>query len=78
MADDDFEEHWRARAAKLAAGPTAAYRNMKTALRASYDNDLSEQLTLEAHLQGECGNTRDFKEGVMAFMEKRPAKYEGR
>ncbi|MGR3344906.1 MAG: enoyl-CoA hydratase-related protein, partial [Paracoccaceae bacterium] len=78
VADDDFEEHWRARAAKLAAGPTIAYRNMKTALRASYDNDLTEQLTLEARLQGECGNTRDFKEGVMAFMEKRPAKYEGR
>ena len=78
VADDDFEDHWRARAAKLAAGPTIAYRNMKTALRASYDNDLSEQLTLEARLQGECGNTRDFKEGVMAFMEKRPAKYEGR
>ena len=78
VADDDFEEHWRARAAKLAVGPTVAYRNMKTALRASYDNDLSGQLTLEAHLQGDCGNTRDFKEGVMAFMEKRPAKYEGR
>ncbi len=78
VADDDFEDHWRARAAKLAAGPTIAYRNMKTALRASYDNDLSEQLTLEARLQGECGNTRDFKEGVMAFMGKRPAKYEGR
>ncbi len=78
VPDADFEEHWRARAAKLATGPTIAYRNMKTALRASYDNDLSAQLALEARLQGECGNTRDFKEGVMAFMEKRPAKYEGR
>lgn len=78
VPDADFEEHWQARAAKLAGGPTIAYRNMKTALRASYDNDLSAQLALEARLQGECGNTRDFKEGVMAFMEKRPAKYEGR
>jgi 2-(1,2-epoxy-1,2-dihydrophenyl)acetyl-CoA isomerase len=29
-------------------------------------------------LQGECGETRDFKEGVLAFLEKREAKYEGR
>jgi 2-(1,2-epoxy-1,2-dihydrophenyl)acetyl-CoA isomerase len=29
-------------------------------------------------LQGECGETRDFKEGVLAFLEKREAKFEGR
>jgi len=78
VPDDDFVEHWNGRAAKLAAGPTVGYRNIKAAMRASFDNDLSEQLALEAKLQGECGNTRDFKEGVLAFMEKRPAKYEGR
>jgi 2-(1,2-epoxy-1,2-dihydrophenyl)acetyl-CoA isomerase len=33
---------------------------------------------LEAKLQGECGETRDFKEGVLAFLEKRPADFEGR
>jgi 2-(1,2-epoxy-1,2-dihydrophenyl)acetyl-CoA isomerase len=78
VPDDQFDAHWNARAAKLAAGPTVAYRNIKAALRASSDNDLTEQLALEAKLQGECGKTRDFKEGVMAFMEKRPAIYEGR
>ncbi|MFV2001834.1 MAG: enoyl-CoA hydratase-related protein [Paracoccaceae bacterium] len=76
--DDEFGAHWRGRAATLAAGPTLAYRNIKTALRASFDNNLSDQLHLEARLQGECGHSRDFKEGVLAFMEKRPAKYEGR
>ena len=78
VPDEDFDAHWNARAAKLASGPTVGYRNIKTALRASFDNDLTEQLALEAKLQGECGKTRDFKEGVLAFMEKRPAKYEGR
>lgn len=78
IPDDEFAEHWNGRAAKLATGPTQAYHSIKTALRASYDNDLTEQLNLEARLQGECGKTRDFKEGVMAFMEKRPAKFEGR
>lgn len=65
-------------AARLAKGPTVAYRLMKQALRASMSNDLETQLALEARLQGEAGRTRDFMEGVAAFMEKRPAKYEGR
>ncbi len=78
VSDDIFTAHWNERAAKLASGPSVAYRNLKTALRASFNNDLSDQLALEAKLQGECGHTRDFKEGVLAFMEKRPAKYEGR
>lgn len=75
---DAFEGHWRGRAAQLASGPTETYRHIKEALRASFDNTLDQQLDLEAKLQGKCGQTRDFREGVVAFMEKRPAKYEGR
>ena len=78
VADDTFEATWRARAAQLAQGPTLAYRNIKTALRSSMSNTLDEQLALEAKLQGECGNSRDFKEGVLAFLEKRSPDYEGR
>lgn len=73
-----FDAHWRARAAHLAQGPTAAYAAAKKAIRASFDNTLEDQLASEAHLQGECGRSRDFREGVVAFMEKRPAKFEGR
>lgn len=76
--DTTFETHWRARAAKLAAGPTLTYQYAKEAIRGSYENSLEEQLLLEAKLQGRCGKTRDFREGVMAFLEKRPAEYEGR
>jgi 2-(1,2-epoxy-1,2-dihydrophenyl)acetyl-CoA isomerase len=39
---------------------------------------LDEQLSLEAKLQKSCGSTRDFSEGVTAFMQKRSAKFEGR
>lgn len=78
VPEDEFAEHWWARAIKLAQGPTAAYHHVKEAIRGSYDNSLDEQLALEARLQGECGKTRDFKEGVLAFLEKRPANYEGR
>ncbi|MEM9974193.1 MAG: enoyl-CoA hydratase-related protein [Pseudomonadota bacterium] len=78
VPEAEFEGHWKARAAHLAQGPTVAYGAVKEALRASFGNDLEAQLLLEAKLQGRCGKTRDFKEGVIAFMEKRPARYEGR
>ncbi|MEQ8292039.1 MAG: enoyl-CoA hydratase-related protein [Roseovarius sp.] len=78
VPDAEFDTHWRGRAAHLAKGPTAAYRNLKQAIRGSWENGLDAQLDLEARLQGECGNSRDFKEGVVAFQEKRTAKFEGR
>ena len=78
VPDDAFDAHWRARAGKLASGPTLAYGYTKQAIRESYGNTLEKQLLLEAQLQGKCGKSRDFREGVLAFLEKRPADYEGR
>ncbi|MEO0387803.1 MAG: enoyl-CoA hydratase-related protein [Pseudomonadota bacterium] len=78
VPDARFSEVVEGRARHLATGPTASYKLMKDALRRSFDNSLLEQLDLEAALQGEAGRTRDFTEGVMAFLEKRPARYEGR
>lgn len=78
VADDDFATTVQERAAHLAKGPTKSYKLIKEALRGSLDNSLDEQLDVEAKLQGEAGKTRDFLEGVMAFMEKRLPKYEGR
>jgi 2-(1,2-epoxy-1,2-dihydrophenyl)acetyl-CoA isomerase len=78
VPDEQFRDHWNARAAHLARGPSVAYRSVKTAIRGSFDNTLDEQLALEARLQGQAGQTRDFKEGVLAFLEKRPARFEGR
>lgn len=78
VPDAQFDAIWRERARHLAHGPTQAYGAMKQALRASSANDLEAQLTLEATLQGRCGQSRDFREGVMAFHEKRPPHFEGR
>lgn len=78
VAEQDFEAHWQARAAHLAAGPTVAYGHVKTALRDSSENTFEQQLALEAKLQGKCGQTRDFQEGVVSFLQKRPPVYEGR
>jgi len=78
VSDMEFQAHWKSRAAHLAQGPSRAYENLKQAVRSSWENGFDAQLDLEAKLQGECGKTRDFKEGVVAFLEKRPASYEGR
>lgn len=51
VPDAEFEAVWRARAAHLAKGPTAAYEAVKQALRDSFNNDLDGQLALEAKLQ---------------------------
>ncbi len=78
VPDENFADHWYGRATKLAKGPTLAYANAKKALRQSYDNTLDKQLELEASLQGACGKSRDFQEGVLAFLEKRKPSFEGR
>ena len=78
VPDAEFDAHWRKRATYLAKGPTVGFKAIKQAIRGTYGKTLGEQLELEAHLQGECGKSRDFFEGVMAFTQKRPPKFEGR
>ena len=78
VPDADFAATVAARARQLAQGPTASYRLIKQALRASLGNGLPDQLALEARLQAEAAATADFREGVAAFLAKRPARYEGR
>lgn len=78
VPDEDFATVWKDRAAQLASGPTAAYASVKKSLRASFDNSLEKQLMLEAKLQGELGKSHDFREGVLAFLDKRAAAFEGR
>ena len=64
-------------AAHLAAGPTLAYRAVKTALRSGWGRDLPGQLAHEAAGQGACGQSGDFREGVAAFLEKRAPAFRG-
>ena len=78
VPDDDLAATVEARAAQLAQGPTVGYRLIKQALRQSAANTLDAQLELEATLQGEAGRSEDFKEGVLAFLDKRPPRFEGR
>lgn len=77
LPDNEFAEAVVARARHLASGPTLAYNGIRQALTASFDNDLDAQLQLEARLQGQAGRSNDFREGVMAFLQKRKPSFTG-
>jgi 2-(1,2-epoxy-1,2-dihydrophenyl)acetyl-CoA isomerase len=63
---------------QLAKGPTRAYAAMKKAVAAAESATcLEDYLCEEARLQGEAGQTGDYREGVLAFLEKRPPRFNG-
>jgi 2-(1,2-epoxy-1,2-dihydrophenyl)acetyl-CoA isomerase len=65
-------------ARQLASQPTIGLGLTKRALNASSGNDLEAQLALEAQLQGRAGASEDYREGIAAFLAKRPPRYTGR
>jgi 2-(1,2-epoxy-1,2-dihydrophenyl)acetyl-CoA isomerase len=62
----------------LAAGPTRAYALTKALVNASLDADRAACFAAEATAQEINMTTRDAQEGVRAFVERRPARFEGR
>ena len=77
IPDDALMEEAEALVSKLAAGPTRSYAASKQALNRVLYPDLDGQLDLEAELQHALARTRDFQEGVTAFVEKRDAAFQG-
>src|SRR3954464_16092521 len=64
-------------AERLSTMPTTALVQTRKVLRAAASNDLDQQLDLERDTQSALGKTHDYIEGVMAFREKRSAKFTG-
>jgi 2-(1,2-epoxy-1,2-dihydrophenyl)acetyl-CoA isomerase len=64
-------------ATKLAAMPTLALVSTRHLLRNAHTRSLDQQLDAERDAQSALGNTHDYIEGVMAFLEKRPAQFKG-
>jgi 2-(1,2-epoxy-1,2-dihydrophenyl)acetyl-CoA isomerase len=77
VPDDELISQALAMAEKLAQAPTAAIGRIKELLEASATNDYGGQLELERKTQIQSGKTKDFREGVAAFLEKRPPKFVG-
>jgi 2-(1,2-epoxy-1,2-dihydrophenyl)acetyl-CoA isomerase len=77
VEDEALPEQAAAVARRLAAGPTQAYRRIKAVFNQPPAGTLPEQLAVEAVLQAELGDTRDFAEGVLAFRSKRAPKFTG-
>ncbi len=73
--DDKLMDEALALAEGFAKGPTRAYGLTKKAIHAAAQNGLDEQLDMERALQQECGWSDDYKEGVAAFLQKRPADF---
>jgi 2-(1,2-epoxy-1,2-dihydrophenyl)acetyl-CoA isomerase len=65
-------------ARRLASLPTRGFGLTKRGFNAAFANDLDTQLALEEELQAEAGRTADYAEGVRAFIEKRPPRFQGR
>ena len=63
---------------ELANGPTIALSLIRKLYWDSPENSFEDQLNLEAGSQRLAGRAEDFKEGVTAFLEKRPAKFTGK
>ncbi|HSE23134.1 MAG TPA: enoyl-CoA hydratase-related protein, partial [Pyrinomonadaceae bacterium] len=77
VEDGELMKHALAIAEKLAAAPTAAIGQIKQLVDAGAAAALAMQLDRERLAQIKMGQTKDFAEGVAAFLEKRPARFTG-
>lgn len=77
VADNALRDEARALARQLAAGATGAYGAAKRLLQHSFSQSLETQMELEAQAIAERARSADAREGIAAFIAKRPADFRG-
>jgi 2-(1,2-epoxy-1,2-dihydrophenyl)acetyl-CoA isomerase len=77
VADDELPARAAELAAMYARAPTRGVGMTKRLFDSAQAATLEEQLELEAQLQAAATQTDDFREGVTAFLEKRPPQFTG-
>jgi len=75
VANDALAPTVSALAAQLAALPTHAIVRTRQAMLAAHAHTVSQHLAFEGLLMHELGRSADYVEGVTAFLEKRPARF---
>ncbi len=74
---DSLMDEAKAMAKDLAQGPTVSLSMIRELIWAGCEKEFQEQLHLERVAQRTAGRTKDFAEGVSAFLQKRPAEFKG-
>lgn len=75
--DDDLQQEAHKMARHFASQPTVALGRIKKLLHESASNTLNTQLDLEQQAMQTLGQSEDYREGVAAFIEKRPPLFKG-
>ena len=78
VADDALMSTAMEMAEKLATGPTVALSLARDLIWKACESDFDEAIYDERLAQRTAGRTDDFKEGVSAFLQKRPAEFKGK
>ena len=78
LPEENFMEEARAFAQQLADGPTHAFGVAKDLFGNSLNHELETQMELEAKGILASTRTEDYREGTLAFVEKRPPNFKGK
>jgi 2-(1,2-epoxy-1,2-dihydrophenyl)acetyl-CoA isomerase len=76
VPDAPLQSEAQALAAQIAAGATGAFGAAKRLLHHSFSESLETQMELEAQAIAERARTREAREGISAFIDKRPPRFQ--